>query len=52
LLREKGTPYAELGLGERHWTDSQLIEQMLAQPVLMNRPIVVTPWGGQALPPL
>jgi arsenate reductase len=45
LLREKGTPYAELGLGETHWTDSQLIEQMLAQPILMNRPIVVTPWG-------
>jgi arsenate reductase (glutaredoxin) len=45
LLREKGTPYAELGLGAPHWTDSQLIDQMLAHPVLMNRPIVITPRG-------
>jgi arsenate reductase len=45
LLREKGTPYAELGLGDAHWTDAELIDQMLAQPVLINRPIVVTPWG-------
>ena len=43
LLREKGTPYAELGLGAAHWTDEQLIEQMLAHPILMNRPVVVTP---------
>jgi arsenate reductase (glutaredoxin) len=45
LLREKGTPYADLGLGDEHWTHSELIEQMLAHPILMNRPIVVTPWG-------
>jgi arsenate reductase (glutaredoxin) len=45
LLREKGTPYAELRLGEGHWTDDQLIQQMLAHPILINRPIVVTPWG-------
>jgi arsenate reductase (glutaredoxin) len=45
LLREKGTPYAELKLGSPHWTDSQLIDQMLAHPILINRPIVVTPWG-------
>lgn len=45
LLREKGTPYAALGLGESHWTDEQLIDQMLAHPILINRPLVVTPWG-------
>ena len=43
LLREKGTPYAELGLGADHWTDAQLIDHMLAHPILINRPIVVTP---------
>jgi arsenate reductase (glutaredoxin) len=45
LLREKGTPYAELGLGSDRWSDAELIDQMLAHPILMNRPIVVTPWG-------
>ena len=45
LLRQKGTPYEELKLGADHWTDAQLIEQMLAHPILINRPIVVTPWG-------
>ena len=45
LLRQKGTPYAELGLSEDRWTDAQLIEQMLAHPILINRPVVVTPWG-------
>jgi arsenate reductase len=45
LLREKGTPYAELGLGRAHWTDEQLIDHMLERPILINRPIVVTPWG-------
>lgn len=45
LLREKGTPYAELGLGAAHWTDDQLVDPMLAHPILINRPIVVTPWG-------
>lgn len=45
LLRENGTPYAELGLSADHWTDAQLIDHMLTHPVLMNRPIVVTPRG-------
>jgi arsenate reductase len=46
LLREKGTPYAELGLGEPKWTDDQLIDFMLKHPILINRPIVVTPLGA------
>ncbi len=45
LLRQKGTPYEELGLGADHWTDAQLIDAMRAHPILINRPIVVTPWG-------
>ena len=45
LLREKGTPYGELGLASDRWTDEQLIDQMLTHPILINRPIVVTPWG-------
>lgn len=45
LLRQKGTPYEELGLGSDQWTDAQLIDRMLAHPILINRPIVVTPWG-------
>lgn len=45
LLREKGTPYAELGLGNETVTDEQLLDAMLAHPILINRPIVVTPLG-------
>ncbi|MER8910353.1 arsenate reductase (glutaredoxin) [Mesorhizobium sp. M0854] len=45
LLREKGTPYAELGLGERQWSDDEILDFMLAHPILINRPIVVTPLG-------
>jgi arsenate reductase len=45
LLRHKGTLYAELGLDAPHWTDAELIDHMLAHPILINRPIVVTPWG-------
>jgi arsenate reductase len=45
LLREKGTPYKELGLGDPSLTDDALLEAMLAQPILINRPIVVTPKG-------
>lgn len=42
LLREKGTPYAELDLGNPKWTDEELIDFMLRHPILINRPIVVT----------
>jgi arsenate reductase (glutaredoxin) len=45
LLREKGTPYAELGLADPKWSDDQLLDFMLAHPILINRPIVVTPKG-------
>ena len=45
LLREKGTPYAELGLADPKWSDGQLIDFMLAHPILINRPIVVTSKG-------
>jgi arsenate reductase len=45
LLREKGTPYEALGLADPKWTDDQLIDVMLAHPILINRPIVVTPLG-------
>jgi arsenate reductase (glutaredoxin) len=45
LLREKGTPYAELGLADPKWSDEHLIDQMMAHPILINRPIVETPKG-------
>ena len=45
LLREKGTPYHELRLGDPKWSDDELIDFMLAHPILINRPIVVTPKG-------
>jgi len=45
LLRQKGTPYDELGLDDPKWTDDQLIDFMIAHPILINRPIVVTPMG-------
>jgi arsenate reductase len=45
LLREKGTPYAELGLADPKWRDEHLIDQMMAHPILINRPIVETPKG-------
>ncbi len=45
LLRRKGTPYDALGLDDPALTDDQLITAMLAQPILINRPIVVTPLG-------
>lgn len=51
LLREKGTPFAELHLGEAHWTDEELIDHMLKNPILINRPIVITPWGTKLCRP-
>ena len=45
LLREKGTPYAELGLADPKWTADELLDFMMAYPILINRPIVVTPKG-------
>jgi arsenate reductase (glutaredoxin) len=45
LLREKGTPYKELGLDDPKWSDEELIGFMLAHPILINRPIVVTERG-------
>ena len=45
LLREKGTPYQHLGLGNPDLTDDQLLDAMIAHPILINRPIVVTPRG-------
>ncbi len=46
VLRQKGTPYEELGLGDPKWTDDELIDCMLAHPILINRPIVATPRGA------
>ena len=45
LLREKGTPYAELGLDDRALGDAELIDAMMAHPILINRPLVVSPLG-------
>ncbi len=45
LLREKGTPYAELGLDDPKWSDEQLLDFIVQHPILMNRPLVVTPLG-------
>ncbi len=51
LLREKGTPYAELGLDQPQWSDAQLLDFMLAHPILINRPIVETPLGTRLCRP-
>ncbi|WP_319775545.1 arsenate reductase (glutaredoxin) [Breoghania sp.] len=45
VLRQKGTPYDELGLGDDKWSDDELIDFMMAHPILINRPIVVTNKG-------
>ena len=51
VLRQKGTPYDELGLGDPKWSDVQLIDFMLQHPILINRPIVVTPLGTRLCRP-
>ena len=51
LLRRKGTPYDELGLDDPKWTDEQLLELMVQHPILINRPIVVTPLGTRLCRP-
>lgn len=45
LLREKGTPYADLGLGDTSLSDDALVDAMMEHPILINRPLVVTPLG-------
>jgi arsenate reductase len=51
LLRKKGTPYEELGLDDPKWTDDELIDWMLKYPILINRPIVITPRGTRLCRP-
>jgi arsenate reductase len=51
LLRERGTPYAELGLADPKWSDDELIDVMLKHPILINRPIVETPKGARLCRP-
>ena len=51
MLRQKGTPYDELKLDDPVWTDHQLIDFMVQHPILMNRPIVVTPLGTRLCRP-
>ncbi len=51
LLREKGTPYAELWLADPKWSEDELIDFMIAHPILMNRPIVETPKGTRLCRP-
>ena len=51
LLREKGTPFAELDLGNPKWTDDALLDFIGQHPILMNRPVVVTPRGARLCRP-
>jgi arsenate reductase len=51
LLRRKGTPYDELGLDAPHWTDEQLLDFIKQYPILMNRPVVMTPLGARLCRP-
>jgi arsenate reductase len=51
LLRRKGTPYDELGLDDPKWTDDDLLAFVVTHPILMNRPVVVTPLGAKLCRP-
>lgn len=51
LLRDKEELYRQLGLAQEHWSDDQLLEFMLAHPILINRPLVVTPLGTRLCRP-
>ena len=51
LLREKGTPFAELGLADAKWSDDALLDFVVQHPILMNRPVVVTPLGAKLCRP-
>lgn len=51
LIREKGTPYAELNLADPKWTDEQLLDFIEVHPILMNRPLVVTSLGTKLCRP-
>lgn len=51
LLREKGTPYGELGLVDAKWSDDHLLDFMMAHPILINRPVVETPKGTRLCRP-
>jgi arsenate reductase len=51
VLRQKGTPYEELELGNAKWSDEELLDFMMAHPILINRPIVVSPLGTKLCRP-
>jgi arsenate reductase len=51
LLRQKGTPFDELGLGDPKWTEDELVDFMVQHPILMNRPVVITSLGAKLCRP-
>jgi len=51
VLRQKGTPYEQLDLGNTKWSDEELLDFMMIHPILINRPIVVTPMGTKLCRP-